>query len=86
MEQQSYENDTHHRLFVLEKKLDRIIIYLFGDDENTHNMGALSRIVELEDRVKKLEEMKLKLYGIIIGVSAVAGWGISDIVKSLFKT
>ncbi len=77
---------SEERLSYIEKKLDRIIMYLFGDDENTQHMGALTKIHELEDRIMKLEKMKTKLYGVIIGVSTVAGWGLSDIVKSFFKS
>jgi hypothetical protein len=76
---------TEERLSYIEKKIDRIIMYLFGDDENTQHMGALTKIKELEDRIATLERMKIKLYGVIIGISTVAGWGLSDIVKSFFK-
>lgn len=83
--EQATDNDIHNKLFVIDNKLTRLNIYLFGDEETDHRMGALNRLTQLENRIERLEKTKVKLYGIMIGMSTIAGWGISDILKSIFK-
>jgi hypothetical protein len=69
----------------IEKKIDKILNAMFGDNDNALNIGVVHEIGALKDKVKKLETWRDRALYILIGISAAAGWGVGDIIKTLFK-
>lgn len=90
---QQHPQSIESRLAFIEKKIDILMAnqsklkeWIVGDDDNELNVGALTEIMTLKQKVEKLEKIKEKALWIIVGMSLPAGAGIARLLEILKHT
>lgn len=84
------ENNTEeiHQMKIemsqLNKKVDKIIDILSGNDLDKNDNGVVGDVRQLKMRVARLERWKDRAVYLLIGASFVAGWTIPDILQKIF--
>lgn len=69
----------------LNKKVDKIIGMLSGNDLDRNDNGLVGDVRQLKLRVAKLERWKDRVIYFLIGASFAAGWTISDLLTRFFS-
>lgn len=70
----------------LERKVDRILLLLQGNELDENDNGLIGRIVEMDARLRKLESLKNKLIYIIMGMAFAGGYGITELFGKIAES
>ena len=77
-------NEVEDKVIDIGSKIDKLVSFLKGEDElDTSNKGFISKVHEMEDRIKKLEDLLVRVKWTFIGMGVPAGVGIFEIIKKL---
>lgn len=69
----------------LNDKIEQVLTVLVGKTLDANDKGYIGRMVEVEDRVDKLEKKWDRTFYIIIGMSLTTGGGLFALVQTLLK-
>lgn len=69
----------------MEGKLDKVLLLLGGNELDKEDNGLVGDVKDLIRRIAKLEKLKVKLTGLLIGMAFPAGWGVTEGLGAIGK-
>lgn len=84
MEHNAEIHQMKNEMSQLNKKVDKIIDILSGNDLDRNDNGVVGDVRQLKMRVAKLERWRDRVIYFLIGASFFAGWTIPDMLSKFF--
>lgn len=79
--------------YKLERKIDSVLELLKGNELDASDTGLAGTVRDINKRVRKLERLRDRFAWVVVGASAISGWGLggvisklADVVTKLFKS